>query len=166
LNWNPEFVKEYLPIRELEGVSLNRNILLKGKIGIGKTRSIFRLMEHADIETVVVVKGYVRTLGVDRFENIPFQDKTLVIWDDVQNSSEEFLKALPYLKTKDSLLIVSAIRSTDYERIERDPTMREGKFFLEVDLELYERETILRLKKTSKGVSPSSTSRWSCCSCR
>jgi len=51
LNWNPEFVKKYLPLKEVEMLSLDKSILLKGKIGIGKTRSIFRLMERADMET-------------------------------------------------------------------------------------------------------------------
>ncbi|MBU7045443.1 MAG: hypothetical protein HXS54_03320, partial [Theionarchaea archaeon] len=95
LNWNPEFLKEYLPLKEVEDIFLDKNILLKGKIGIGKTRSIFRLMERANIETVIVVTEYVRTLGVDRFENLDFQDKAILVWDDIQNSHEEFLKALP-----------------------------------------------------------------------
>jgi tetratricopeptide (TPR) repeat protein len=139
LNWNPGFLRQYLPIEELENISLDRNILLKGKIGIGKTRNILRLMERAHIETVIVVMEYVKTLGVERFENLDFQDRALLIWDDVHRAPEEFLKALPYLKTKDNLLVLAAIRSTDYEKIEKDATIREETFFLEINLELYQK---------------------------
>jgi tetratricopeptide (TPR) repeat protein len=142
LNFNPKFVKEYLPLKEIEELPLNENILLKGKIGIGKTRSIIRLLKRADAETIIVVRGNVRTLGVQRFENLDFRKKAILIWDDVQDNYKEFLKALPYLKKKTDLLIIAAIRSVDYEKIERDACIRERKLFVEVDLELYHREKL------------------------
>jgi tetratricopeptide (TPR) repeat protein len=142
LNFNPRFVREYLPLKEIEELPLNENILLKGKIGIGKTRSIIRLLKRASTETIIVVKENVRTLGVQRFENLDFRDKAILIWDDVQINYEEFLKALLYLKKKTDLLIIAAIRSFDYEKIERDAYIRERKLFVEVDLELYHREKL------------------------
>jgi tetratricopeptide (TPR) repeat protein len=146
LNWNPEFVKEYLPLKKIEDLPLNKNILLIGKIGIGKTRNIFRLIERAHIETVIVVREYVKTLGVHRFENLDFDNKAILIWDDVQDTSEEFLKALPYLKTK-NLLIIAAIHSVDYEKIEKDVNIRERKLFHEVDLGLYQKERLHQFVK-------------------
>ena len=144
LNWNPEFIKEYLPLPEIENLPLDTHVLLKGKIGIGKTRTIFRLIERMNIKPIIVVTEYVKTLGVERFENLDFPEKAMLIWDDVQRTPEEFVKALPFLKTKGNLIIIAAIRAPDYERIEKDFTMREGNFFTEIDLVLYQKERMER----------------------
>jgi tetratricopeptide (TPR) repeat protein len=140
LKCNPEFIKQYLHLTEIENLPLGKNVLLKGKIGIGKTRTIFRLMERMDIKTIIVVTEYVKTLGVERFENLDFQDKAILVWDDVHRTSEQFLMALPFLKRRGNLVLIAGIRSTDYEKIEKDFNIREGNCFTEIDLELYQKE--------------------------
>ena len=143
LRFSPDDIRSHVK-RDVEKNELENCMILVGKIGAGKTTSLIKIVERSSPNLVVVVKDNIRAIGAGKLYNIEYFDECVVIWDDIQSSIDEFLKALPILRELQNTKFIGSIRSTDYPELEKDRYFREAQF-KKVDVEELNKEEVEEL---------------------
>ncbi|KYK34353.1 MAG: hypothetical protein AYK19_12255 [Theionarchaea archaeon DG-70-1] len=143
LKFSPDSVKSHVE-RNVEKTELDDFTILIGKIGAGKTTSLVKIVERSKPSLIVVIKNDIRTMGLEKLYSIKHLGECVVIWDDIQNSIDKFLEALPTIKKLDNIKFIGAIRSTDYVKLEKDRYFGETKF-KKIEMEDFNQKEVEKL---------------------
>ena len=143
LRFSPEDIRSHIE-RDVEKVEFKDSVILVGKIGAGKTTSLLKLVEKSNPDLIIVIKDNIkaietkilyeiesvniRTNGIEKINNLKHVGECVVIWDDIQYSPNEFLRALPVLRELKNVKFIGSVRSADYVELENDRYFREAQF--------------------------------------
>jgi tetratricopeptide (TPR) repeat protein len=133
LRYSPEEIGSHIE-RDVEKVKLEDFIILVGKIGAGKTTTLMKIVERSNPNLIVVIKDNIRAIEAEKLYSVEYLDKCIVIWDDIQYSSDKFLEVLPILRELNNIRFIGSIRSTDYSKLEKDKYFGEMQF-KKIDIE-------------------------------
>ena len=143
LRFNPVDIKSHIE-RNVEKSELDDSAILVGKIGAGKTTSLVKIVERLKPNLIVVVKDDVRTERLEKLYGIENLGECVVIWDDIQDSINEFLRALPIIRKLKNIKFIGAIRSTDYKELGKDRYFGETRF-KKLEIEEFSQEEVKKL---------------------
>ena len=121
LNVRPkEILSTPLPRRELGSRDVDRNCLIFGKPGAGKTTAIFLILERLAPETTFIVERDFREHSqAQRLVDALAETGGAVVFDDIQERPEAFRMFCETLLARrlSNVLVLAAVRSTEWDGV-------------------------------------------------
>ena len=127
----------------------NNNLFVIGRPGIGKTFFLREIVKERNPDQILWINPSFLESDITRLLREDLLENVLVIWDDIQNNSENFYRCILKLTEKcEQPTIVCAARSTEREKLDVIPVSFWSDFkFEEVKIPLFspeERKKLIR----------------------
>lgn len=115
----PEYFEGFVYRPEVEKIKENKNFIISGVPGSGKTTFMLKAVEKYEFDFVVCVSQLMETNVEYLKEFVNLRDNVLILWDDVQENIERFHLTIGGI-TNERIRILASIRTVAKEKLKKE----------------------------------------------